>query len=97
MLSLLALQLMFVLEGHSQLHEDIKEVRPEAFVVVVLAEVCCDLNGFILRQFGRTCDVQQQASQLGEGRLLVAAAGRIVSTASLGTAAVLSVSVAIIV
>ena len=84
-------------KAHSQLHEKIEEVGSKALIVVMLGEIGYDIYSFILRQFRRTGDVQDQAAQLREGRLFIATARWIVSAASLRTAAVISVSGAVVI
>ena len=84
-------------KAHSQLHEKIEEVGSKALVVVMLCEIGYDVYSFILRQFGGTGNVQDQAAQLREGRLFVATARWIVSAAPLSTAAVISVGGAIVI
>jgi hypothetical protein len=84
-------------KAHSQLHEKIEEVGSEALVVIMLCEIGYDIYSLILRQFGGTGDVQNQAAQLREGRLFISTPRRIVSAAPLRTAAVIPVSGAIVI
>jgi hypothetical protein len=86
-----------ICKAHSQLHEKIEEVGSKALIVVMLGEIGYDIYSFILRQFRRTGDVQDQAAQLREGRLFIATARWIVSAASLRTPTVISVSSAIVI
>ena len=84
-------------KAHSQLHEKIEEVGSKALVIVMLCEIGHNIYSFILGQFGGTGDIQNQAAQLREGRLFIATARWIASAASLRTAAVISVSGAVVI
>lgn len=64
------------------MHENVEEVRAKALIVVVFSKEFGNVDGLVLRQLGRTGNVQEQPTQLGEWRFLVTAARGVVVAAS---------------